>query len=101
MSPRAILLAGGLLAASLTPALSESVTATVSAWDPAARTITLHDQSQFASIPATVAVPQTLKTGDVITVDYEASENGVDSISRIEINTELAKRPALPNQKRG
>ncbi len=100
MSTRAILLAGGLLAASFTPALSESVTATVAAWDAAARTITLHDQSQFASIPATVAVPQTLKTGDIITVDYEASENGVDTINRIEINTELAKQQLAPNRKR-
>jgi hypothetical protein len=101
MSARLILLASGLLVASLTPAFSESVTATITAWDPSSRTITLEDQSQFASIPSTVAVPQTLKAGDVITINYEASENGVDAINRIEITTELAKRQAISSQKRG
>jgi len=34
MKTRALFVAGGLLAASLTPALADSVTAYVDAWDP-------------------------------------------------------------------
>ena len=72
MSARALLVAAGLLAASIGPALSDSVTATVTAWDAASRTITLEDLSQFAAIPATVNVPEDLAAGDQVTVDYEA-----------------------------
>jgi len=84
MSVRATLAATGLLVASLAPAYAENVTATVSGWDPTGRTITLQDQSQFMSIPGKVVIPQGLKVGERISVEYEASENGVDEIVSIE-----------------
>jgi RNase H-fold protein (predicted Holliday junction resolvase) len=99
MSARALLVATGLLAASIGPALSDSVTATVSAWDAASRTITLEDFSQFASIPATVKVPD-VAVGDQVTVDYIAYDNGYDTINSITVIKDIAKR-LNPNDKRG
>ena len=99
MSARALLLAAGFVAASLTPALCESVTATVTGWDAASRTITLEDNSQFASIPGTVTVPN-LKQGDEVTVNFEASESGVEAINSVTITTDVAKRQ-VPVPKRG
>jgi hypothetical protein len=97
MSARALLVAAGLLAASIGPALSDSVTATVTAWDAASRTITLEDQSQFASIPTTVQVPD-LNAGDQVTVDYIAYDNGVDTYNSITVIKDIAKR-LVPNKR--
>jgi hypothetical protein len=100
MTTRALLLAAGLLAASFSPALADSVTATVTAWDPASRTMTLSDMSQFAGIPTTIAVPADLAPGDQVTVDYQALDNGVDSYNSITVIKDIAKR-LTPNDKRG
>jgi len=94
------LLAAGLLAASIAPAFADSVSAVVSAWDPASRTITLEDRSQFAAIPETTSVAPSLKAGDQITVDYYADEDGIQAIEAITINKDIAKR-LTPNDKRG
>jgi hypothetical protein len=99
MSARALLVATGLLAASIGPALSDSITATVNAWDAASRTITLEDYSQFASIPATVKIPD-IAVGDQVTVDYIAYDNGYDTINSITVIKDIAKR-LNPNDKRG
>jgi hypothetical protein len=101
MLARALFLGAGLLAASLGPARSDSVTALVAAWDPVSRTITLEDKSQFADIPADVAVPPTLRAGDEVTVEYEATENGIEAINRIEVTREFAKRTVPPAKKGG
>jgi hypothetical protein len=100
MITRALLVAGGLLAASIGPALSDSTTATVATWDAATRTITLEDMSQFANIPKTIAVPDDLNAGDQVTVDYEALDNGVDTYNSITVIKDIAKR-LTPNDKRG
>ena len=99
MSARALLVAAGLLAASIGPVMADSITATVTGWDAAARTITLEDQSQFASIPPTVKVPD-VAVGDQITVDYIAYDNGYDTINSITVVKDIAKR-LTPNDKRG
>jgi hypothetical protein len=99
MIMRALLVTGGLLAASIGPALSDSITAAVTDWDAAGRTITLEDYSQFASIPGTVTVPD-IKAGDVITVDYSALDNGYDAINSITVNRDIARR-LVPPPKRG
>ncbi len=99
MSARALIIAAGFVALSFTPALSDSLTATVTNWDAASRTITLDDNSQVASIAKTVAVPN-LKQGDEVTVEFVGSENGFDSISSITIITDVAKRQ-VPVPKRG
>lgn len=70
MNTRTLLVAAGLLAASVAPVLAGSVTAKVQSWDPAARTITLQDHSQFMDIAPSVAVPVGLTAGDSVTVKY-------------------------------
>jgi hypothetical protein len=100
MMTRAFVLAAGLLAASLSPALADSVTAIVTAWDSASRTLTLEDLSQFADIPAKITVPADLAPGDQVTVDYEAYDNGVASYNSITVIKDIAKR-LTPNDKRG
>jgi hypothetical protein len=99
MSIRTLLLATGFLAASFTPAFCDNITASVLNWDPVERTITLEDFSKVAEIAKTVNVPN-LKSGDVVTVDYNGSENGIDSINSITIITDVAKRQ-VPVPKRG
>jgi hypothetical protein len=96
MSMRALFVAAGLLTTSLGPASADSVTATVTAWDAASRTITLQDQSQFADIPATVAVPPGLKAGDEVRVDFEGSENGIEAINGVQLILDVAKRQLPP-----
>ena len=100
MTARALLLAGGLLAASFSPASADSVTATVLNWDTASRTITLEDFSQFAEIPGAITVPADLAPGDQVTVDYEAYDNGVASYNSVTVIKDIAKR-LTPNDKRG
>lgn len=100
MMTRALFVAAGLVAAGLTPAFADSVTAAVAEWNQATRTITLEDRSQFADMPATVTVPPELQPGDEITVDYYADEDGIQAINAITINKDVAKR-LTPNDKRG
>jgi hypothetical protein len=97
MMTRAFLVAGGLLVASIGPAFCESITATVTGWDSVTRTITLEDMSKFSDIPATVTVPS-LKAGDQVTIDYRASESGVDDIDAITIINDMAKRLLPPTR---
>jgi hypothetical protein len=85
MKTRTLLVAAGLLAVSVAPALADSVTAKVLNWDPSNRTITLQDHSQFMNIAPSVAVPSQLIAGDSITVKYaEVPESdGVQSVSSV------------------
>jgi len=100
MTARVLLAAAGLLAAGLSPVFAESLTATVTAWEPATRTITLEDKSQFSNISSKVTVPPELKAGDEVTIEYQASDNGVDAINSITITKDIAKRlvPAAPKR---
>jgi len=83
MNTRALLIAAGLLAASAVPAFADSVTAKVKDWDAASRTITLQDNSQFADIAPTVAVPAALKSGDRVTVNYEVDWDGQQAVNTV------------------
>ena len=100
MTARALFVAAGLLAASFTPASADSVTANVADWNATTRTITLEDRSQFADIPAEVAVPH-MQPGDEVTVDYLAAEDGVEGYNSITVNRDVAKRLVPLPQKRG
>ena len=99
MSTRALLLAAGFVAASFTPAFCDSISAGVKNWDAADRTITLEDNSKVAEIAKTVVVPN-LNPGDFVTIDFNGSENGIDSINSITVETDIAKR-MIPMPKRG
>ena len=101
MKTRALLVSVGLLlAASGGPAAADSVTAAVANWDAASRTLTLHDKSQFMGIAKEVAVPD-LRASDQVTIDFDATEDGVQAINSIVVNRGVAKRPAPAAQKRG
>jgi hypothetical protein len=101
MKTHALLVGLGLLAASIAPALADSVTGKVTNWDPAQRNITFEDLSQFASIPQDVVVPD-IKTGDVVTVDYEALDNGYEKINSITVRDRAISRRLPPQtQKKG
>ena len=101
MKTHAFFVGLGLLAASMAPALADSMTAKVISWDPAERTITFEDFSQFASIPKEVAVPD-IKAGDVVTVDYEALDNGYDTINSVTIkNRDISRRLPPQTEKKG
>jgi hypothetical protein len=101
MMTRALLVAGGLLMASIGSALADGFTATVIDWDTTTRTITFHDLSKLADIPPTVSVPAGLSIGDSVTVEYEGSENGIEAINSITINSDIAKRMVPQAGKRG
>ena len=101
MKTRALFVGLGLLAASVAPTLADSVTDKVTNWDPAQRTITFEDLSQFASIPKEVAVPD-IKVGDVVTVDFEQLDNGYDTINSVTIRDRAISRRLPPQtQKKG
>ncbi len=100
MNTRALLVSVGLLAASFGPAVADNVTSAVDAWDASSRTLTLQDKSQFVGIAGEIAVPD-LRAGDQVTIDYDATEDGVQAINSITVNRDIAKRQTAPTQKRG
>ena len=101
MKTHAFFVGLGLLAASAAPSFADSVTGKVTNWDPSQRTITFEDLSQFASIPAEVVVPA-IKTGDVVTVDFEQLDNGYDTINSITISDRAISRRLPPQtEKKG
>lgn len=101
MMTRALLVGCGLLMASLTPGLADNFTAEVLSYDPGLRTIIFEDLSQLSGIPATVAIPD-IKKGDVVTVDFEASENGYEAINSITVKNRAISRRLPPlREKKG
>ncbi len=101
MKTHAFFVGLGLLAASTGSAFADSVTGKVTNWDPSQRTITFEDLSQFASIPQEVAVPN-IKTGDVVTVDFEQLDNGYDTINSVTIGDRAISRRLPPQtEKKG
>jgi hypothetical protein len=97
MSTRALLIAAGLLAASFTPALAESITANVANWDPANRTIVFEDRSAL-TVPATTTVPADLGRGDQVTIDFDATEDGVQAVNSLTVIKDIAKRLLPPTR---
>jgi hypothetical protein len=55
----------------------------------------------FMDIPAKISVPTELKAGDNVTVDFEASESGIEAYNSVTINKNIAKRALPPKDKRG
>lgn len=87
----ASLLAGGLALAGLLVGgtgpsqAADHVTSTVHTWDPAARTLVLGDRTQFQSIPADIALPRNIPAGQVVTITYLGSEDGVSKILSVRL----------------
>jgi hypothetical protein len=80
----------GLLVASLTPAVSDTITARIVAWDKATRSLTIDDKSQFKYIPQSVKFPDDLAIGDEVTIEYEGGEVGHDGVQSIVIAKKAA-----------
>jgi len=70
------------------PALANSVTSTVTAYDRVAGVIVLADKSVFSLDTLTAEIPTTLSAGDRITVDFQGDEDGVTAIDGIMILSE-------------
>ena len=85
MYARTVLFAGGLLLAGFTAThAAEFVTAKVSSWNPASRTLVLGDATQFHSVPDTITLPDQL-AGQTVTVNFVATEDGIQKIVSINV----------------
>ncbi|MEW9920893.1 hypothetical protein AB2B41_14860 [Marimonas sp. MJW-29] len=74
------------LTVAVVPALADEVTGTVLAFDRVDRVIVLDDKSVF-NVANVEIVPEGLKAGDTITIDYQSDgENGVKAIRSITKN---------------
>ena len=72
--------------AAATPALADSVTDTVLAFDRKAGIIVLEDKSVFTLSAGDAQAPDGLKSGDTVTITYESlGEDGYGIIQSIEI----------------
>ena len=67
-----------------TPAHADSTTGTVVAFDRVDLVLVLEDKTIWEIVPADLALPDDLKAGDEITIDFEsAGESGVGKINSI------------------
>ncbi len=83
---RRTLLALAALAAA-TPALADSVTDTVLAFDRKAQIIVLKDKTVFTLAEGDAEAPEGLKAGDIVTITYESlGEDGYGVIETIEVS---------------
>jgi len=85
MALRGFVFGAALLVAGVLPAAADSVTSTVTSWNPGSRTLVLGDMSQFQDISEDVFVPEDLAAGQTVTVTFEGAEDGVDAILAIEV----------------
>ena len=80
---RHILLAATLLAATAAPALAETTTGTIVAYDRAASRIVLDDRTVWRLGKA--LVPADLAAGDKVVIDYTAGgDEGIRSVESVE-----------------
>lgn len=68
------------------PAMADTVTAPVIAFDRKAKIIVLEDKTIFTLATGDAEAPEGLKAGDVVTITYESlGEDGYGVIEQIEI----------------
>ena len=81
--------AGSAIVLSAVPAIADSVTGTVVAYDRVANRLVLSDNSVYSFDPAGVEMPDSLTAGDEVEIDFESSEEeGIEQINSITIVTE-------------
>lgn len=85
MALRGFVLGAAFLAAGLLPAAADSVTSTISSWNPATRVLVLGDKTRYLGIPATVAIPDNMAAGTPIKITMDSLDNGAGSILSIEV----------------
>jgi len=82
-------LASSAILVSAVPALADSVTSKVIAHDRVAHRVILADKTVFTYDPAVVSMPETVSTGDEVTVEYQsAGDDGIVKIDSITIVAE-------------
>jgi hypothetical protein len=74
-----------VLAALTGTALADTVTAVVDNWDPATKILTLDSEEEFLLDTKGLVIPEGLKAGDTVTIDYASNDNGVTAINSIVI----------------
>lgn len=67
----------------VTAAFADTVVSTVKIWNPGAKQLTLRTGEIFPVDPAKIPMPESLKTGDKIQINYKSDDNGVTAIYSI------------------
>lgn len=79
-------LIAALIVASVTPAFADSTSGTVVAFDRKANVLVMDDKTVW-SLETLASVPEGLKSGDVITIQYTSNaDNGWGKINAIQID---------------
>lgn len=80
------------------PALALETTGTVVAHDRVAHRLVMQDRTSYQYNPETTELPRAILAGDVIKISYRGGEDGVESISRIEIVTPGGSTDTAPTE---
>jgi len=73
-----------LVALAASPAVADNTTGTILAFDRVDLVLVLDDKTIWNIVPADLALPENLKAGDEITIDFHTNgDNGVDFINSI------------------
>ena len=84
MQLRAAIAAAVLLAASTLAARADgTLVVEVTNWDPVNRVLTFNDRTQVANVTPDLGLPEDIKPGDVIVIQYAGGDNGIDRITSI------------------
>lgn len=75
------------LAAIAGPALADEVEGTVVAHDRLAHRVIMDDRTIYEYNPATTELPRAILAGDRVRIDFRGGEDGIESITSIEIVT--------------
>lgn len=75
--------AAGIVAAAATAAYADMQTQRIIEWNPAKKTITFADRTKMIVDPQ--IIPQDLKAGDEVTVEYRSTEDGVVAVYSVAI----------------
>lgn len=67
------------LSSALSPAFADTVTAKVKLWNADTKILTLDSNEEFP-IDVGVELPEDLKVGDTVTIDYSSTEDGVTAV---------------------
>lgn len=84
MSIRTTIAAVALLAASTLAAFADgTLVVEVTDWNAEKGVLTFNDRTQVSGVTADLGLPENLKAGDVVTIEYEGGEDGIDRIVSI------------------
>ncbi len=86
MGIRVLCLAALMSVTTFTTAFADNTEGTIVAFDRKAKIIVLDDKTVWTTVGSEDAIPENLKAGDVVTIEYVTSgDDGVQKISAITI----------------